>query len=246
MLRTGSRLKSPFRFEGAWGTMATSLALTLSLGFAFAGDASSAWAGALAGSIGGGSAVAMLEARSDQFARKNHANGWAYVASGAVVLGISFPGFYLSNDAFAKAVYSVGETLGVAAVGYGSYLVLVDDDETRFKRILDSVPGLAPEEREGLARSFLMEGAARAVQVRKIRVVSHGLTAVVNLVNGFTASNRDLKTALFFVGGINALAAVNFVFSRSDEERSLDGLKFSSMGSVDFFAGPVSGVQIHF
>lgn len=132
------------------------------------------------------------------------------------------PGYYLSEDVFAKGVYSLTETISVASIGYGSYLLLVDNDLSRFVRIVKSVPGLSRAERDKLADSYLVENADRARNVRKIRVISHGLTAALNFLNGVTASQENLAQALYFIGGVNTLAAIGFAFSRSDEEKALD------------------------
>ena len=173
--------------------------------------------------------------------------GWGYLISGGVALGISVPAYYLSQDVFAKAIYSVTETLGVAAVGYGSYQVLVDDDMTRFVRVVKSVPGLTRSQREQFAMSYLRENADRARNLRRIRVISHGLTAALNLVNAVTSSNANLSDALYFVGGVNALAAFSFAIGKSDEEKALeaeDAVRARSHAKLDFFAGPVSGGEV--
>lgn len=165
------------------------------------------------------SAWSVLESKATAIADRNHSSGWAYVISGGVALAGSIPGYYLSEDVFARAVYSVGQTLGVAAIGYGSYLVLVDDDATRFQRIVSKVETLSARERNELAAGFLLESADRARAVRRIRVITHGLTAGLNFLNGATTSHRELKTALFFLGGINTIAALSFGLTRSEEEK---------------------------
>jgi hypothetical protein len=182
-----------------------------------------------------------LRAKATAVSAENHANGWAYVISGTVSLGVSVPGYFLSEDVFAKAVYSITETLGAASVGYGAYLLLVDDDFTRFERILARAE-LTPEERNRLARRFLEENADRARNVRKIRVISHSLTAGLNFLNAATSSQRDLSTALYFVGGINTLAAITFAFRKSEEEK----LTELSEPRAELLIGPGVALAIHF
>ncbi len=163
-----------------------------------------------------------LEAKADEIDRIHTERGWAYVISGGVVLAGSIPGFYLSKDLFAQAVFSIGQTLGVAAVGYGTYLVSIRNDYSQFVRILKGVPELSIGERNHLARQFLVERAATAKASRRIRVITHSLTGLLNLVNGVTASSSELKTALFFLAGINALAAGSFAINPSEEEQALN------------------------
>ncbi len=167
------------------------------------------------------SAIDWLEAKAGDIDRNHSERGWAYIVSGGAVLAGSIPGFYLSHDLFAQAVFSIGQSLGVAAVGYGSYLVLIRNDYSQFVKILKGVPELSVGEKNHLARQFLVERAATARASRRIRVITHSLTGVLNLVNGVTASSTELKTALFFLAGINALAAGSFAINPSEEEQAL-------------------------
>jgi len=163
-------------------------------------------------------AYEILKSKANTIRSNEATDGWAYIVSGGVALGLSIPGYYLSKDVFARSVYSVGETLGVASIGYGSYLVLIEDDHSRFLKILERVPQLSVEEKNRLSHLFLWENSERARKVRKIRVISHSLTAGLNFLSAATSKNRDLKTALYFIGGINVLAALNFGFRASEEE----------------------------
>jgi hypothetical protein len=196
----------------------------------------------------GGGAFELLEKKADATYGLDHYEGWGYLVSGGVALAISIPAYYLTDDVFAKAVYSVTETLGVAAVGYGSYLVIVDNEMSRFVRIIKSVPKLTHAQENQLAASYLRENADRARGVRKIRVISHALTAALNFVNAATSSNQNLAEALYFVGGVNTLAALGFAISRSEDEKAVDALPaaHASTTSFEFFAGPVSGLAIRF
>lgn len=78
-------------------------------------------------------------------------------------------------------IYSLGETLGIAAIGYGSYLTFVDTENSRFVRVLDTVPSLHRDQKEALASAYLLESADRGKSVRRIRALSHGLTAGLDL-----------------------------------------------------------------
>lgn len=188
----------------------------------------------------------MLQKKSEAAEIKSNYEGWGYLISGGVAMGISLPAYYLSDDVFAKAIYSITQTIGVAAVGFGSYQLLVDDDMTRFIRIVKTVPSLSPAQRDQFALSYLREGADRARNLRKIRVISHGLTAALNLVNAYTSSNADLSEALYFIGGVNALAAVSFAIGQSDEERALEVHTSRRHAKLDFFVGPVTGLALRF
>ena len=147
---------------------------------------------------------------------------------------------------FAKAIYSVTETLGVASIGYGAYLALVDNDLSRFVRMVKAVPGLTPLQKDQLAFHYLKEGAERARTLRKVRVISHGLTAALNFIDGATMSNPNLSEALYFLGGVNVLAALGFALSQSDEEKALNETVRPAHVKVSFFVGPVTGLAMRF
>ena len=192
-------------------------------------------------------AFELLQKKSDLIAEENHTNGWAYVISGGLALGFATPAYYLSNDIFAKTVYSLGQTLGVAAIGYGSYLILIDDDSNRFVRIVKQSHHLSRLQRDELAEEYLRANADRGKNLRKIRVISFSLTSALNFANGLTTSISDLKTALFFIGGVNAIAALSFALSKSEEEKALEN-QDAPKGklSVDWIVGPMLGFQLKF
>lgn len=187
-----------------------------------------------AGTGTGSGAYEILKGKAARIEDANSMNGWAHIISGGIAVAVSVPAYFLTEDVFARSIYSLGETLGVASVGYGSYLVSVKDESGRFARIL-AQSSLTPRQRDELSLRFLQENADRARAVRKIRVITHSLTAGLNFLNGFTTSNRELRTALFFLGGINILATLNYAFSESEEEVFL---KRVSSQNLDLILAP--------
>jgi hypothetical protein len=175
-------------------------------------------------------ATSLLEKRALEIGEKNTFTGWAYVVSGGVALAVSVPGYYLSEDIFARAVYSVGQALGVGTIGYGAYLILIENEYAYFQRILASSPDLTRSQKEKMTRTFLEENASRAKSVRRLRVITHSLLAGLNFLSGFTSSNRDLKLALCFVGGVNTIAALSFLIGSSEEEDLLKKLPQITIG----------------
>lgn len=191
-------------------------------------------------------AYELLERKAEAISSENRVNGWAYIISGGAILAGSIPAYYLSEDVFAKVIYTVGKTVGITAVGYGSYLVLIENDYTRFQRIMRGVPGLSKEEKIQLSEQFLEESSERARSVRRIRVITHSLAAGLSFIDGFTSSHQNLKIAHFFLGGINTLAALSFGFSKSEEENFAGSVLEKKKASVDLIVGPVVGMRIRF
>lgn len=191
-------------------------------------------------------ALEALEAKAAAVEKKNSMDGWAYVISGGLAVAISIPAYYASSDVFAKSIYSIGETLGTVAVGYGSYLVLVDNEYTRFNRMLQQMPDLSLPQKKRMADLFLKETADRERNVRKIRVITHSLTAGLNYLNAATSSNRELSTALYFVGGVNTLAALGAAFSRSEEEKLAESVASSGWSVGLLASAPGATLSLRF
>jgi len=189
----------------------------------------------------------VLQKKAETIRTENSTNGWAYIVSGAFSLGVSIPAYFLSDDVFAKSVYIVGETLGIAAVGYGSYLVLIENDYRRFNKVLKGVPELSEHERNKLSRLFLQENALQAKNIRKIKVITFALTAGLNYLDGFTTQHRELKTTHFFLAAINTLAALSFTLSKSEEEKMYESLASSDpVHQIDLVVGNYVGLRFHF
>lgn len=193
----------------------------------------------------------MLQSKADSLRTSHQTEAWAYLISGAVALGVSTPGFYLSKDFFAKSIYTLGQTLGAGAVGYGVYLMLVKSEPQRFRDIVENTPDLSPAQKNVLAEQFILENGERGYGSRMIRLTAHSLIAILNLANSFAIDNSEIRTALYFLGGVNALAALNFALTRSDEEEQADKIRtmkaISQTGVTwNWILGPMAGIQIHF
>lgn len=165
------------------------------------------------------SAWTVLNEKADRVENERLSRGWGYVVSGAVATAVSVPAYFLSQDIFSKAVFSISQNLGVAAVGYGGYLVSVNDELVGFRQMLRSVPEVTPRARESLARHYLIQNGETVRRVRRIRMITHGLTAGLNFTNALTSSNQELKNSLYFLGGINLLAVIGLAFEKTDEEK---------------------------
>ncbi len=141
--------------------------------------------------------------------------------SGAIVLGVSIPGYYLSKEIFSKVVYTAGQNFGIAGIGYGAYLTFIENDYSRFENILKKTPELTKSQKNKLAYQFFQDQAEQARHTRMIRVLSHGLSAGLNILNAFTTDSKELQIALFFIGGVNVLATAGFLLGKSEEEKLL-------------------------
>lgn len=189
-------------------------------------------------------AWSLLEQKATKLERENEINGWGYIISGGLVLSLAIPGYYLTEDVFAKAVYAISQSVALWSISHGSSLLLVDDTTLTFYHTLRSTPGLTLDNKEALSSAFFKESATMARMNRRIGAIAYSLGAALQFVNGATASNSDLRAAEYFVGSISALAAINCIFRKSDEERTAESLEAKKAhAQFDFLIGPVLGVQ---
>jgi hypothetical protein len=138
--------------------------------------------------------------------------GVSYIISGGIAITGGLIGYYSSQDIFSQVVYSVAQTVGIAAVGYGAYTMALGDDHRVFYETLRDTRDLTPRQRDELVKSYFDLEQKRERKSRTIKAITYGLVALLNGYNGFTATNSDLKTALYFVAGVNGLASISFAF----------------------------------
>lgn len=143
--------------------------------------------------------------------RKDQIDGYSYLISGSLAAVGGLVGFYSSSDNFAKAVYSVSQTIGVAAIGFGGYKLFVgNENKLLFRTIKASNLSLA--DREMLLYNYRLQKGSEENRIRKVKALTHAAIALLNIYNAVRETNNDLRTALYFIGGVNFFAAVSFTF----------------------------------
>ena len=154
----------------------------------------------------------------DEFAReveiqkeKDRRNGLSYVISGSLALVGGIWGNSIAEDTAEKGIYTVFQTIGVASVGYGAYVWKIGGEERSVYQTLQ-YSKLTPEQKSQFLRAYNYQRREREKNDRIIRAVTHGLIAGLNFYNASQQKQESLKNTLFFVGGVNLLAAVSFTF----------------------------------
>ena len=138
-------------------------------------------------------------------------NGLSYVISGSIGLAGGIAGALITDDAIEKGIYSIFQTIGVAAIGYGSYTWLVGGEDRGFYEILNA-SGLDPQQKMRLLEVRDLKKKEREKKERLVKAITHGLIAGLNIYSAQQQSNSTLKTGLYFVGGVNLLAAFSYTF----------------------------------
>lgn len=148
----------------------------------------------------------------EERAEQHRFEGLAYMVSGGAVLIGSAIGLEKSEDVLAKAVYSVSQSLSIASIGYGAYLYSIGDSDRSFFNVIENASSLDPSQKNEILRSYIRNKNENQRKERMIRIVTHGLIAVANFYGASRETDPGLATALYFVGGVNAIAAVSIAF----------------------------------
>lgn len=144
-------------------------------------------------------------------AAQNKKLGIAYLISGGVATIGGIVGYNNSRDPFAKAVFLAAQSIGIGAIGYGGVKAYSGTNQSLFYA-LDSNPTLSNNQRDQIIRSYFDFRRGEEKSIRVIRAITHGIITVLNGYNGYFEPNGEIRTALFFVAGVNALATVSLLF----------------------------------
>jgi hypothetical protein len=176
-------------------------------------------------SLGGGALRADIDQRYkgepqwDSFSRfiedenrKEQKQGTAYILSGALAVIGSAIGFERTQDPFARTVFTVSQSMGIAAIGYGTYLSQVGSEYDAFHRSLERSTSLSLEQKNQVLSNYLAEKSEMRRKARLIRAFTHGFIAALNFYNGSKQTDTNLQNVHYFIGGINLVACVSFSF----------------------------------
>lgn len=153
-----------------------------------------------------------FKADVEERTREERVEGIAYMVSGGLVLIGSAIGYENSRDPIAKTVYSISQSLSIGAIGFGSHLYSVGGADRDFLNIIENSTSLSLAQKNEILRSYRARKEHNEKSQKWIRVATHGLIAAVNLYNAGRETDEGLRTALYFVGGVNAIAAISISF----------------------------------
>ncbi len=138
--------------------------------------------------------------------------GMAYIISGGLAFVGGIVGFHNSNDIFAKGAYAVAQSLGVAAVGYGAHQRQLGNDYRSLYDTLETHRRMSVQERDQFVKVYFDLEKKRGRESEKIAAITHGMLAGLNIYNGATTQQEDLRSALYFIAAINLLASISYSF----------------------------------
>ena len=148
----------------------------------------------------------------EELRSKQKSEGVAYMVSGFLVLVGGGFGYANSTDSLQKVAFSLSQSLGIGALGYGYYSYKIGGGDRTFYDSVAGVSSLNEIQKDELTRSYFKVRQDNLKTNEWIRFVTHSLIAGLNLVYASQESNADVRSALYFVGGVNAMAAISIAF----------------------------------
>ena len=141
---------------------------------------------------------------------RDRVSGLSYVLSGSIALIGGFVGQSVATDPLEKGTYALFQTIGIASVGYGVYTWKIGNEDRFIYDILKNAKDLSPDARNIMLQSYYRERKERESNERLVKALTHGLIAVLNVYNATQQTPGPVQTGLYFIGGVNLLAAVSF------------------------------------
>jgi hypothetical protein len=142
---------------------------------------------------------------------REYVSGLSYVVSGGIATIGGVIAYETSTDPIAKAVFSLSQSIGIAAIGYGALDWYNGNDYSSVFYALEHTR-LTALERDRFMEKFFIKEKQRERQARIIKAVTHTLVAALNGYYAVRENNKDLKAAFYFIGGVNALVAISYTF----------------------------------
>lgn len=143
--------------------------------------------------------------------KRDFKHGLSYIISGSLALAGGLAGSGITDDAMEKGIYTVFQTIGIASIGYGAYTWQIGGEErSLFLTLQES--RLTPEQKTTFLRAYALQRRERERKERMIKAITHGLIAGLNIYNASQQEQESIKTGLYFVGGVNLLAAASYTF----------------------------------
>lgn len=137
--------------------------------------------------------------------------GWSYIISGGIGFLGGFAGQSVAQDTLEKGAYTIFQSIGIAAMGYGLYKVYIGTEEQKFFSLLEN-SAITVEQKEAIYRAYQIQQKDLEKKENRIRALTHGLIAVLNLTNAAQQSPGVVRDSLYFIGGVNLLACGSYTF----------------------------------
>lgn len=138
-------------------------------------------------------------------------NSWAYFISGTLLIIGGQIGYNSTSKPVEKFAYSLSQSLGVGAFGYGFSLRLGRDADREFYESVQKA-SLSETEKDRLIRSYVEVKSDTREKEKWIRLITYGAVGALNIVRAVNESDETVRAGLYFLGGVNVLLGFSCVF----------------------------------
>jgi hypothetical protein len=149
-----------------------------------------------------------LEWSQSQLANEQR-DGISYIISGSLAVIGGVIGGSLSTDHVERGMYTVFQTIGLASVGYGAHMYWIGSSDRRTFEILNNST-MSYDARLEYLRAAEQHRQTVRRRERILRIATHALIAGLNVYSASIQGNETIRNGLYFVGGLNALAAISY------------------------------------
>lgn len=144
--------------------------------------------------------------------RTDYINGLSYIISGSIAVVGGQLGQTTTDDPLERGVYTLFQSIGIASIAFGTYTWTIGDEDRLIYNSLKNTPQFSDKDRDAFLQSYYQRKFERERNERFVKVIAHSLIAAFNAYSASQQENATIRNGLYFVGGVNLLAAVSFAF----------------------------------
>lgn len=136
-------------------------------------------------------------------------DGLGYMLSGGIALAGGGYGFSQAEKPVEKGFYSIAQSLGLLAIGYGAEAYFLKQDDEIFIQVLNSTE-LTRDQKDRMVETYLKEKRDREDDIRWIRRTTFGLAGALNLLYASQTDDSTLRGFLYLTAGVQFVWAFTF------------------------------------
>lgn len=135
--------------------------------------------------------------------------GLSYMLSGGVALIGGGYGWSHGEKSVEKGFYSLAQSLGILAIGFGAESYFLRGDDELFLQVLSSVD-LTQVQKDRMVESYLKEKRQKEEDIQWIRRTTFGLAGLLNIIYAGQAKDSTLQNFLYVTAGVQLAWAFSF------------------------------------
>ena len=130
------------------------------------------------------------------------------ISGGIALIGGGY-GWSTAEKPVEKGFYSIAQTLGLLAIGYGAEAYFLKQDEEIFLQVINSGE-LSSAQKDRMVESYLKEKKEREENSRWIKRATFGVGGLLSAMNAGQAKDESLKSLLYLAATVQLVWAITF------------------------------------